>query len=152
LQEIRRIAHHLMPAELEKLGLLASIKTICVEIEEQSGIPIKCTIGDAVPKILPATLSLHIFRIMQEALTNVIKHARATHVEVAVFMKGNDMVVELMDNGNGSHSSGKSKTGVSISAGLQNIRDRAALLGGKVEFISSDKGSVLIVQAPVAVQ
>ncbi len=149
LQEIRRIARHLMPVELEKLGMLASIKNLCGEIEEQSGISINCSISGAVPETLPATLSLHVFRITQEALTNVLKHAKATHVEVAVFMKGTDLVVELMDNGSGCHSGVKSKLGVSISAGMQNIRERAALLGGKIEFISSDKGSVLILQTPL---
>ena len=149
LQEIRRIARHLMPVELEKLGILASIRNLCGEIEEQSGISINCSISGAVPETLPATLSLHVFRITQEALTNVLKHSKATHVEVAVFMKGTDLVLELMDNGNGYHSGVKSKLGVSISAGMQNIRERAALLGGKIEFISSDKGSVLILQAPL---
>src|SRR5206468_2763087 len=77
LEEVRRISHDLIPSELEHLGLTAALRCLCGEFERRAGLPTKLKCSD-IPGNLATEIRLPIFRIIQEALTNIEKHAKAT--------------------------------------------------------------------------
>lgn len=109
LQCTRQYAHNSYPVELESLGMNHSLSNLCNSFMTQSGI--NCTYNWNVDEgiELDKLQKLNIFRIIQEALHNVMKHSRATQVSVSVKSKASKVYVDISDNGVGFNSNGKSK-------------------------------------------
>lgn len=130
VQAIRRIATELRPGVLDTAGLLAAIEWQAQQFQSQTGIV--CRVHAVVPdSSLNAELNTTFFRIFQETLTNVIRHAKASAVEVNFFEVNDHLVLEVSDNGIGispAHIYNRK------SLGLLGIRERAALLGGEVHW------------------
>ena len=130
IQAVRRIATELRPGLLDAAGLLAAIEWQAHEFEKQTGI--RCRIRSSVKETLwNQDLNTVFFRIFQETLTNVIRHANATRVEVRLYESGNFLVLEVKDNGRGISEVEIRNT---KSIGLIGMRERAALLGGEVRL------------------
>jgi signal transduction histidine kinase len=128
--EVRNISNGLMPAVLTEFGLLTAIRNLAKEITESSGIDV--IVRTSMQSIkLNAKFETYIYRIAQEALNNVIKHAEASEVSIELTELNNQLIFSVKDNGIGmsttSHFGGN---------GLNNMKDRAALLFGKLEIIS----------------
>lgn len=142
----RRIAADLRPVMLDDLGLIPAIEWLVNDFTNRYGIDVerRIEVGDISFSPSGATT---LFRIVQEALTNVARHAEATLVTLTVRVEGGVCVLQVMDNG---HGASRSPTSGEKSFGLLGIRERAHMLGGTVEIhTSNDKGFALTVTFPV---
>lgn len=149
LEENRRIAHDLRPTDLDQLGLVAACRSFCKEFHARTGLPVKCQIGRQIQRLPPA-VELNLFRIVQEALTNIEKHARARSASLRLSLADGKLLLRIRDDGRGfdpAHSPGKK--GKWIGIGLTNMRERAAHLGGTCEVKSAPKrGTTITVSLP----
>jgi signal transduction histidine kinase len=147
IQTVRRISTELRPGVLDHLGLVAALEWQANEFQNRTGI--RCDVRADVREPLPdQTLSTTFFRIFQETLTNVIRHAGATHVKVDLKEVDGQVILEVKDNGRGIARTDISNT---RSMGLLGMRERAALLGGtfKIGPIPRAKGTRVIVSIPL---
>jgi signal transduction histidine kinase len=145
IQAVRRIATELRPGLLDAAGLVAAIEWQAHQFEQQTGI--RCRVISAVRETLRnQDLNTVFFRIFQETLTNVIRHANATKVDVRFYETGNFLVLEVKDNGRGISEMEIHNT---KSIGLVGMRERAALLGGEVRLRGKPgKGTEVSVRVP----
>jgi PAS domain S-box-containing protein len=129
---VRRIATELRPSILDDLGLVAAMEWQSEEFERRSGIrtDFKSNVSSAT---VPADLATSIFRIYQESLTNVMRHADATKVSASLQINNEDVRLNISDDGKGFvvEEIANKKT-----LGLMGMRERATLLGGSYEIIS----------------
>ncbi|WP_254699685.1 PAS domain S-box protein [Trinickia violacea] len=144
----RRIAADLRPVMLDDLGLVPAIEWLANDFANRYGIEVERRIepGDTVFTRNSATT---IFRIVQEALTNVARHAEATRVSIALAIEGDQCMLRIVDNGLGAAES-HARTG-NKSFGLLGIRERAHMLGGTVAVETSERhGFAITVLLPLA--
>ena len=126
---VRRIATDLRPGVLDNLGLAASIEWQAREFQKRMGIA--CTV-DVTEQPLPlSNESTALFRIFQETLTNIVRHAEARHVEVSLTATNQDVILQVDDDGRGIERAEVSGT---RSLGLLGMRECAALLGGTFDI------------------
>jgi PAS domain S-box-containing protein len=145
IQEIRRISAELRPVVLDDLGLAAALEWYASEFGERIGIPcnVRVDLGDA---ILERDLSTAAFRIYQEALTNVARHAAASCVDITLRMDASNLRLEIADDGVGLPQSTK-RPG---SLGLVGMRERARRLGGEcVVSRREPKGTIVTLLVPI---
>ncbi len=130
---MRRIAADLRPLVLDDLGFSPAIETLVHDFERRTGVRCELALGD--PDLaLPAPQATAVFRIVQESLTNVAKHAKASNVEVIIGAEDDAIAVTVRDDGVGFSTSDPRKP---QSYGLLGVRERAYLLGGETRIISS---------------
>lgn len=147
LQCTRQYAHNSYPVELESLGINHSLSNLCNSFSLQSGM--KCNylwnVSDDI--FIDKTKRLNLFRIIQEALHNVLKHSKATEVDVTIKSKGNTVIVKIADNGCGiKKQSIKEKTGI----GLNSMEYRANQIGAKFEITQNvPSGTIVTVTVEV---
>jgi signal transduction histidine kinase len=143
----RKISMDLRPAILDDLGLLAALEWQCREFELQTRIP--CSFktevdGDSFER----RFSNGVFRVLQEALTNIRRHARATIVTVLIRREKDFFTLEVNDNGQGVHPLDAKKT-----LGILGMTERAQLLGGTFHLHSEEKlGTTVEVVLPIIQQ
>ena len=144
IQSVRRIATDLRPGVLDDLGLLAAIEWAVDEFQVRTGIQSYVSLPDA-ELVLDAESSTALFRILQEALTNVARHARATRVTVRLAQADRGLSLEVQDNGDGIPEVQLA----SRSLGVLGMRERAILLGGEFSIGSTPKnGTTVTVRIP----
>ena len=143
---LRRIASELRPRTLDDLGLLAALESHAQEFESRTGIRCSVTLPPE-PLRLDADKSTAIFRIFQESLTNVARHAHATRVEARLEMQSDQVVFEVIDNG-GGFDPAEAKARKSL--GLVGMQERALLLNGdlKIEGVPGS-GTTLTLTIPL---
>ena len=122
LQCTRQYAHNSYPVELESLGINHSLSNLCNSFSLQSGM--KCNylwnVSDDI--FIDKTKRLNLFRIIQEALHNVLKHSKATEVDVTIKSKGNTVIAKIADNGCGiKKQSIKEKTGIDFQKAYETV-------------------------------
>ena len=145
LDELRRIAHDLQPGPLEQLGLKASLRALCQSFRKKTGVECETTLE--LPKGAPLDAESTIFRFVQEALTNVARHARARTVSLKVETERASLVVSIADDGIGFDIHALDGDGL----GLAGMRERARILGGELIVDSSPgRGTRLQLSLPVA--
>jgi signal transduction histidine kinase len=147
IQTVRRIATELRPGILDHLGLIAALEWQANEFQTRTGI--KCDVRtDLHEPILTPDLATTFFRIFQETLTNIIRHAGATHVTVHLKEVAGRIILEVRDNGRGISAQEIFNT---RSMGLLGMKERAALLGGtfKISPVSNGKGTLASVSIPL---
>jgi len=147
IQTVRRIATELRPGILDHLGLIAALEWQANEFQTRTGI--RCDVhSDLHEPVLTPDLATAFFRIFQETLTNVIRHAGATHVTVHLKEAAGRIILEVKDNGRGI-----SPTEISNprSMGLLGMKERAALLGGtfKIGAAPTGRGTLATVSIPL---
>ena len=142
---VQRIAAELRPGILDKLGLPMALQYEADRFEERTGIACRLVVpGEELAMRLEATTAF--FRIFQEALTNVTRHAKATAVEAELQREADGWRLEVRDNGQGMARVDLTKE---TSLGLLGMQERAALLGGGVTFAPRpDGGTVVTVRIP----
>jgi signal transduction histidine kinase len=144
LQDVRRLAVELRPAALDDFGLVAALERLVDTHRERSEV-----IVDFEPRIdarLPAELETTVYRIVQEALNNVTKHARATRVSILLVRKASSVAVVIEDDGVGFDPSSVRADAL----GLAGMRERAALAGGRIAIESSPgRGTTIALEAPL---
>lgn len=128
----RRIAADLRPLVLDDLGLVAALEWVVENFTQRSGVP--CELAISAPDLqINGAHSTAVFRIVQESLTNVAKHARASRAEVAVEQIGPEVTIRVCDDGQGFSPQDPRKPN---SFGLVGLRERVSLLGGEATIDS----------------
>lgn len=135
LKELQRIISDLRPAHLDDLGLSATLRWYASRLQEMTRLNIKVDI-DGEEHDLDETVKIAIFRIIQEALNNIIKHAQASSVSVSLDYKEKSVYILVRDNGIGFDMDAVKNRIGRVSLGLAGMAERAALLGGTVEVHS----------------
>ncbi len=134
---LRRIAADLRPVMLDDLGLVPAIEWLADDFTNRYGIDVERHVDPGGVDFTPAGATT-LFRIVQEALTNVARHAEATRVTLTLAIAADQCVLDIADNGKGAAPSATDHAGHSgKSFGLIGIRERAHLLGGTVTIVSS---------------
>lgn len=140
VKTVQRIAAELRPGILDKLGLGMTLQYEAAQFEQRFGIPCRVQLTESEPPLAPKVATAF-FRIFQEALTNVARHAGATAIEVDFRPGADSCELEIRDNGRGL-------VGVDLanleSLGLLGMRERARLLGGEVAFGSRSGGGARV--------
>jgi len=146
LKMVRHIATELRPGVLDDLGIVAAIEWQLHEFQDRSGIA--CKFSSQVETIpLGKGQSTAVFRILQETLTNVARHAEASQVEVSLEEKIGDVVLQVSDDGRGMEESDVRN---SKSLGLLGMRERAFLFGGEVRIEGRPgEGTTVTVRIPL---
>jgi signal transduction histidine kinase len=132
LDELRRLISDLRPSHLDDLGLPAALRWYASEIESRTDLKIHVD-APTGPCVLPIQIKTALFRVAQEALTNVIKHAEAENVWIKVQRSDWDVWLEVWDDGSGFDSAQLSSSGTS-SWGLLGMQERVALCGGRLNL------------------
>jgi len=144
IQSIRRISTELRPPILD-LGLTAAVEWQVQEFQARSGI--QCKVRVLTREVVASNVSTAMFRIFQETLTNIARHAKATRAEVVLQKQRDRLVLLIRDNGRGFDQTDPS---VSKSLGLLGMRERAAIEGGRVDISSTPgKGTTLTAWIPL---
>ena len=146
IEETRRISNNLMPAALSEFGLLTAVRNICNSLSDITRIDLQFTTSGS-GKGLNVETEIYLFRIIQEALTNIIKHSEAKKAWLTINFEKERIFVVIKDNGKGFNKHGVvSKK----SNGLTNIKDRVQLLGGQLTINSVEgKGTTIEIAIPV---
>jgi signal transduction histidine kinase len=133
MQSVRRIATELRPVVLDQLGLIPAIEWQAHEFQSRTGI--RCTLDIYLRSVtLPHAGSTAMFRIFQEILTNVARHAQASAVNITLQEQAGSLVLEVRDNGRGVTDAELSDP---QSLGLVGMRERALLMGGNATFVGN---------------
>jgi signal transduction histidine kinase len=145
INTVRRISAELRPSILTDLGLSAALKWQLQEFESRTGVRCRCQ-ALREDLHLDAELSLAVFRIFQEILTNVVRHAAAKSVSVALRARSGWLTLRVADDGKGLDPKRLSDP---LSLGLLGMRERALQLGGHVDFAPRRRsGTVVTVRIP----
>ena len=143
----RRISSELRPSVLDDLGLVAAVEWQAEQFQERTGIICRFD-SSAASDGLNQQQSTAVFRIFQEALTNVLRHAQATKVDIRINQEEGQFVLTISDNGRGITEVEKSDPS---SLGLLGMKERAHLVGGAIDIARKEEGgTVITVQAPIA--
>jgi signal transduction histidine kinase len=144
---VRRIASELRPSILDDLGLMEAIEWQTQQFQTRTGIQCRCDCAlQGIP--LGNRQSTAVFRIVQEALTNILRHARATQVRVAMKEDDGTFILTVTDNGRGITATEKLSR---ASLGLLGMQERAHLIGGSVDIVGQKgTGTTLHVRVPLA--
>ena len=147
IKSLRRLSAELRPSTLDALGLVASIEWQAQQFEAHTGIRCKLFLPEK-DLALDKDRSTAIFRIFQETLTNVARHAGATRVEASLVVGDENIALVTHDDGMGFDARGMERKG---SLGLLGMRERAHLLGGDFKISSvPGKGTTVVVHIPLA--
>lgn len=143
----RRIAMDLRPLMLDDLGLVAALEWLVQDFSRRSHIPVQLRLCP-VPGALPSKTGTTLYRIVQEALTNITRHAKASRVRVELEEVGHELRLSIQDNGIGFPSQPQPRRAHSF--GLLGIRERVLMLGGRLVLGHSDEGGArLLVRLPL---
>jgi two-component system, NarL family, sensor histidine kinase UhpB len=132
MEELLRLARELRPAALDDLGLAAALRTLVAEFGRRTGIRAELTVSDGALAGLAEDPQLVVYRVVQESLSNVARHAGATRLSVSAMRGGGWCVVRIADDGRGFDPS--ASTG---GLGLTGMRERAVLAGGRLAVRSA---------------
>ena len=147
IESVQRIAAQLRPGVLDDFGLVAAIESHARQFQERTGIKCNVVLSAGSTEFGEAT-STALFRVFQEALTNVARHAKAANVAVTLKHDGSKLTLVVKDDGRGIQGSEISR---STSLGLVGMRERAVALGGQFHVTSvPGKGTTVRVVVPVA--
>jgi signal transduction histidine kinase len=147
IETVKRISSELRPSILDDLGLVEAIEWQARQFQDRTGIICRCDCS-LENLDLGREQSTAVFRILQEALTNILRHAQATIVDIAIKAEAGEFVLSITDNGRGITENKKSD---SQSLGLLGMRERAHLIGGNIDITGSDgKGTVVTVRIPIS--
>jgi PAS domain S-box-containing protein len=149
LEENRRIAHDLRPGDLDAVGLAEACRNLCRQFEARTNVGVKTRLARLAQRWPPAT-ELNLYRIVQEALNNVAKHARARTVRLQIALQRGDLLLRIQDDGRGFDPNAvKSVRRKGEGIGLSNMRERAAILGATCEVESApNQGTTITVRVP----
>jgi signal transduction histidine kinase len=145
LQDVRRLAVELRPSALDDFGLVAALERLAESFAEQTGISVDFQTALAGER-LPEEVETALYRIVQESLTNVVKHAQARRVGILLARKDGAVKAVVEDDGQGFDPAEQTDDGY----GLMGMRERLALLGGRLEVESGhDGGTTIAAEVPV---
>ncbi len=147
LQDIRKIIFDLRPMSLDDLGLVGGLRRFFGDFQERYGLPVEFLVFGQ-EKALEQMYSIALFRIVQEALNNIVKHARASRVVVKLELLPQQVIIAVKDDGMGFDPQSVEQDGGHY--GLLNMRERARLLNGELQVKSAPgRGTEIYVMIPI---
>lgn len=149
LDAVRRLARGLSPVVLNDLGLRTATERLCEDISAAAKIEIDRNIDLPDQRLRPA-VEIGVFRVLQEALTNALRHSGATRLCVTLRMEDNSLCLEVRDNGRGLPAKDGESSVVGSGLGVQGMQERIALLGGRLDLTSGSGGTAMIASIPDA--
>ncbi len=145
IQDVRNLAFRLRPGILDDLGLVDALELFTTDFEKRTGITCAFECG-RIPAI-GETVSTAVYRIAQESLTNVARHAAAGHVDVRLGLNNGVLTLAVVDNGRGFNTA---VVGEKEGLGLAGMDERAKLAGGHMQIVSAPgKGTRVLIEIPV---
>jgi len=147
IETAQRLSAMLRPAILDDIGLAAAIAWQARDFQQRTGVTCDLNLPDTGPTLAPA-IALALFRIVQEALTNVARHARAAHVHIGLTVGAEGVVLMVADDGRGVTAEELER---STSIGIIGIRERALAVDGDVNITGlAGRGTTVTVRLPAA--
>ncbi len=148
LQQVRSISHLLHPPLLDELGLESAVRWYVQGLSRRSGIKTSLEVDPADFPRLPAPLENAVYRIVQEALTNVFRHSGAQNASVTLKSGDGYVAVSVRDNGKGIPEAIASFKPGSVGVGVGGMRQRVKEFGGELKLLNADPGTLLEVTIP----
>ena len=151
IRETRTVSHLLHPPMLDELGFASAASWYVTGFSQRSGIQVKLELRDE--RRFPQAVELTLFRVLQESLTNILRHSGSKEAEVRLDMKGQETILTVRDCGKGIAADRLErfqKTGTDVGVGLGGMRERVKDLGGQLELQSSGSGTTVRVILPLA--
>jgi signal transduction histidine kinase len=137
LEKVRSLSQALHPVMLEEVGFESALDTYIPVFERRAGIAVRYTKSGGVCRV-SRDASIHLYRVVQEALNNVARHSGSKQAEVRLASGPETITVEVEDFGAGFRDSGRP------GLGLVSMRERAEMMGGRIEFIEGSNGGALV--------
>lgn len=150
IAEIRTLSYLLHPPMIEAAGLLPSLRWYAQGFQERSGIAVTLDLPDEIER-LPIEMETAVFRIVQEALTNIQRHAGSTVAKIHIERQPQVLKLEVADHGRGLPAALRNNENMLAAAGvgIAGMRERARELGGRVDVQSGDGGTTVTVSLPI---
>lgn len=143
IQDVSNISHLLHPSELEALGLTQAIEAMLYRVESATKIKIENNL-QSVDEYFQKEEMINLFRIVQEALNNIIKHSKATNICINKINRNGTLIIEIIDNGIGFDNSNSGQSIPRPHIGLKGMMERALMLNGKLKINSvPNKGTTI---------
>jgi signal transduction histidine kinase len=144
IQEVRTISHLLHPPLLEELGFLSAARWYLDEYGKRSQIKVSLDIDEPIER-LPKEVEIALFRVLQESLTNVYRHAAAQSVRVRIVCRDGHVSLTIADDGIGIPEEilARFREGAASGIGLAGMRERLAEFGGEIKVKSSSRGAIV---------
>lgn len=137
LEDVRRIGRELRPEVLDDLGLINAVIALCGRVDRQRGLRVRRSLDWQLPQ-LASEVELVIYRVAQEALTNVLRHSDANEVVVALTRVAGEVVLEVRDDGRGLRPGAKEH-------GLRGMRERATVINARLDVDTRPEGGTSVV-------
>jgi len=137
LDDIKRLARGLRPSVLDDLGLIPALERLTLDIQRLHDVDVKLETADLSQSRLPSAIEVTVYRIVQEALNNVVKHAEAQLARVRVSLQGDIVEVLVEDDGCGFQKQSTRKLAAEGHFGVAGMTERATLLGGSLAVESN---------------
>jgi len=150
IQQIRSLSHLLHPPLLDEVGLASALRWYVDGLTKRSGIEISLAVPPDFPR-LSGEVETAIFRIIQEALTNVFRHSGARRCAVVIAEEGDQLSVTVCDDGKGVDKSVAQLEPASIGVGMGGMRQRTKELGGELKISNVSPGTLVEVSIPARV-
>jgi signal transduction histidine kinase len=150
IEEVRQITHGLRPYQLDRLGLTQAIRASVNRVSANSSILVASRVEN-IDGMFDKEAEIHIYRIVQEAVTNMVRHSAATEAAV-VIKKRSAVVLSIRDNGRGFDTATPSTQPLDLGYGLVGIADRVRILGGILTIESRPgNGTSVTVEVPLPI-
>ena len=152
LDEIRSISYLLHPPLLDEMGLLSALRQFAEGFSRRSGIAVDLVVPPHLQR-MPRSLETTLFRVVQESLSNILRHSESPTAKVAITLDGPAITLEVVDQGRGIAASSVGKHGILAvrpGVGILGMRERLRHLGGSLELRSSAQGTTVKAVAPLS--
>ena len=152
ITETRTLSYLLHPPMLDEAGFASAANWYVNGFAQRSGVEVKVTISEGHPR-LPGEVELALFRILQESLTNIHKHAKSTTAEITLDIQAGEVCLTIGDNGKGIPNESLTRfqsDGTDSGVGLSGMRERVSELGGQLRIHSSGAGTTIAAVIPLA--
>lgn len=150
IDEVRGIVYDLRPVQLDLLGLTNSLHELLDKISRTHQLPIERDLAELADQLSP-DIENNLYRIVQEALNNIVRHAHATRVSIALWREENKLLLTIADNGCGFTVDPSRDLRGSTGLGLTSMRDRVRVLHGELQIESSpNNGTTITIQIPLS--
>ena len=148
IQQVRSISHLLHPPLLDEVGLISALRWFLEGLTERSGIKIRLEVDSPDLGRLKSELETAIFRIVQEALTNMFRHSGARNGSVRILEKAGNIIVTVSDDGKGIGEDVSQLRPESVGVGIGGMRQRVSELGGTLRLTNANPGTIVEVVIP----
>ncbi len=144
-EDVHALSYRLHPSMIEDLGLVAALRAECNRVGRQEPIRVDFE-STGIPRVVPPSTAICLFRVAQEALRNVVRHANASNVEVSLQTKEGGIALAVRDDGTGFSAAERARA----SLGLVSMRERVRLVGGELDIVSRpDHGTSVVAWVPL---